>query len=119
MSSGKLVTGDGRTHIDSPLMRESLVDKRVIKKTHSEREFGTSKRIRTPSQVTWPPGIVKRIMRRSSLAASGEGCSTSSGRNSAAARIVSLLEAISSEVGMTFLPSKASSISSTSSCCDA
>jgi molybdenum storage protein len=39
MSSGKLVTGDGRTHIDSPLMRESLVDKRVIKKTHSEREF--------------------------------------------------------------------------------
>jgi molybdenum storage protein len=35
----KLVTGDGRTHIDSPLMRESLVDKRVIAKTHSEREF--------------------------------------------------------------------------------
>ncbi len=39
MSSGKLVTGDGRTHIDSPLMRESLVDKRVVRKTHSEREF--------------------------------------------------------------------------------
>jgi molybdenum storage protein len=37
--NGKLVTGDGRTHIDSPLMRESLVDRRVIAKTHSEREF--------------------------------------------------------------------------------
>lgn len=36
---GKLVTGDGRTHVESPLMRESLVDKRVIAKTHSEREF--------------------------------------------------------------------------------
>jgi molybdenum storage protein len=35
----KLVTGDGRTHVESPLMRESLVDKRVIAKTHSEREF--------------------------------------------------------------------------------
>ncbi len=35
----KLVTGDGRTHIDSLLMRESLVDKRVLAKTHSEREF--------------------------------------------------------------------------------
>jgi molybdenum storage protein len=35
----KLVTGDGRTHIESPLMRESLVDRRVIAKTHSEREF--------------------------------------------------------------------------------
>lgn len=34
----KFVTDDGRTHIDSPLMRESLVDRRVIKKTHSERE---------------------------------------------------------------------------------
>jgi molybdenum storage protein len=34
----KLVTGDGRTHIDSSLMRESLVDRRVIKKTDSERE---------------------------------------------------------------------------------
>jgi molybdenum storage protein len=36
---GKLVTGDGRTHISSPLMRESLVDKRVQQKTHSDREF--------------------------------------------------------------------------------
>ena len=35
----KLMQGDGRTHIDSPLMRESLVDRRVIAKTHSEREF--------------------------------------------------------------------------------
>src|SRR5262249_36233214 len=35
----KLVTGDGRTHIDSLLMRESLVDRRVVAKTHSEREF--------------------------------------------------------------------------------
>lgn len=35
----KLMTGDGRTHIASPLMRESLVDKRVVKKTHSEREL--------------------------------------------------------------------------------
>jgi molybdenum storage protein len=35
----KLVTGDGRTHIDSPLMRESLVDKRVIAKTDSDSEF--------------------------------------------------------------------------------
>ncbi|MFO0722634.1 MAG: uridine kinase [Myxococcota bacterium] len=34
----KLVTGDGRTHIESPLMRESLVDRRVVAKTHSERE---------------------------------------------------------------------------------
>jgi molybdenum storage protein len=33
------LTGDGRTHIDSPLMRESLVDRRVIARTHSEREF--------------------------------------------------------------------------------
>ena len=32
-------TGDGRTHIKSPLMRESLVDRRVIASTHSEREF--------------------------------------------------------------------------------
>jgi molybdenum storage protein len=31
--------GDGRTHIKSPLMRESLVDKRVIASTHSESEF--------------------------------------------------------------------------------
>jgi molybdenum storage protein len=35
----KLVTGDGRTHIDSALMRESLVDRRVIAKTASEREL--------------------------------------------------------------------------------
>jgi molybdenum storage protein len=35
----KLVTGDGRTHIVSPLMRESLVDRRVVAKTSSEREF--------------------------------------------------------------------------------
>lgn len=35
----KLVSGDGRTHIASPLMRESLVDRKVIAKTHSEREF--------------------------------------------------------------------------------
>ena len=35
----KLVTGDGRTHITSSLMRESLVDKRVIAKTQSDREF--------------------------------------------------------------------------------
>lgn len=34
----KFVTDDGRTHIDSTLMRESLVDRRVIKRTHSERE---------------------------------------------------------------------------------
>jgi molybdenum storage protein len=35
----KLLTGDGRTHISSTLMRESLVDKRVVAKTHSEREY--------------------------------------------------------------------------------
>jgi molybdenum storage protein len=35
----KLVSGDGRTHIESSLMRESLIDKRVIASTHSEREF--------------------------------------------------------------------------------
>ncbi len=35
----KLVTGDGRTHIDSPLMRESLVDRRVVAKTDSDNEF--------------------------------------------------------------------------------
>jgi molybdenum storage protein len=35
----KLVTGDGRTHIESALMRESLVDRRVIAKTSSEEEF--------------------------------------------------------------------------------
>lgn len=35
----KLMTGDGRTHIESRLMRESLVDRRVIARTDSEREF--------------------------------------------------------------------------------
>ena len=35
----KLVTGDGRTHIESSLMRESLVDRRVIAKTSSDNEF--------------------------------------------------------------------------------
>ncbi len=35
----KLVTGDGRTHIESPLMRESLVDRRVVATTSSENEF--------------------------------------------------------------------------------
>ncbi len=35
----KLVTGDGRTHIDSKLMRESLVDRRVVARTDSEREY--------------------------------------------------------------------------------
>jgi molybdenum storage protein len=39
MTRGRLLQGDGRTHIDSPLMRESLVDRRVIARTHSEREF--------------------------------------------------------------------------------
>jgi molybdenum storage protein len=35
----KLVTGDGRTHIESSLMRESLVDRRVVARTDSENEF--------------------------------------------------------------------------------
>lgn len=35
----KLVTGDGRTHIDSPLMRESLVNKNVVAKTHAQKEL--------------------------------------------------------------------------------
>ncbi|NUO54539.1 MAG: uridine kinase [Polyangiaceae bacterium] len=35
----KLVSDDGRTHIVSTLMRESLVDRRVIAKTASEGEF--------------------------------------------------------------------------------
>lgn len=39
MSKGRLLQGDGRTHIESPLMRESLVDRKVIARTHSEREF--------------------------------------------------------------------------------
>ena len=34
----KLVTGDGRTHIESKLMRESLVDKRILARTDSEHE---------------------------------------------------------------------------------
>lgn len=34
----KLVTGDGRTHISSSLMRESLVDRRVTAKTNSHHE---------------------------------------------------------------------------------
>jgi molybdenum storage protein len=34
-----LLQGDGRTHIESNLMRESLVDRKVIARTHSEREF--------------------------------------------------------------------------------
>jgi hypothetical protein len=34
----KLVTGDGRTHIESPLMRESLVDRRVLATTDSDHE---------------------------------------------------------------------------------
>jgi molybdenum storage protein len=37
--TSKLVTGDGRTHISSSLMRESLVDRRVVAKTDSDREF--------------------------------------------------------------------------------
>lgn len=35
----KLVTGDGRTHIESSLMRESLIDRRVIAKTDSDTEY--------------------------------------------------------------------------------
>ncbi len=35
----KLVTDDGRTHISSFLMKESLVDRRVLARTHSEREL--------------------------------------------------------------------------------
>lgn len=35
----KLVTSDGRIHVDSPLMRESLVDRRVVARTDSEHEF--------------------------------------------------------------------------------
>ncbi len=33
------MTGDGRTHIESQLMRESLQDRAVIARTHSENEF--------------------------------------------------------------------------------
>jgi len=35
----KLDTGDGRTHITSRLMQESLVDRRVVARTDSEHEF--------------------------------------------------------------------------------
>jgi molybdenum storage protein len=35
----KLVTGDGRTHIASSLMQESLVDRRVVARTRSAREL--------------------------------------------------------------------------------
>lgn len=35
----KLISSDGRTHIESSLMRESLVDKRVVATTDSEGEF--------------------------------------------------------------------------------
>ena len=35
----KLLTGDGRTHIESNLMHESLIDKRVIATTDSANEF--------------------------------------------------------------------------------
>src|SRR5687768_521359 len=34
----KLVTGDGRIHIESPLMKESLVDRRVLARTDSPSE---------------------------------------------------------------------------------
>jgi len=34
----KLIADDGRTHIKSSLMKESLVDQRVVRKTHSEHE---------------------------------------------------------------------------------
>jgi molybdenum storage protein len=39
MNKDGLVADDGRTHIRSNLMRESLVDKRVIARTHSDHEF--------------------------------------------------------------------------------
>src|SRR5258708_36920581 len=35
----KLVGGDGRTHIQSRLMRESLQDREVLSKTDSERDL--------------------------------------------------------------------------------
>lgn len=35
----KLVSGDGRTHIESRLMRESLQDRRVLESTDSERDL--------------------------------------------------------------------------------
>jgi len=39
MSTTKLVTGDGRTHIQSQLMRESLQDRAVLSHTESERDL--------------------------------------------------------------------------------
>jgi molybdenum storage protein len=36
---GQLVTGDGRTHIKSKLMRESLVNREVVAQTDSEHEY--------------------------------------------------------------------------------
>lgn len=36
---GKLVADDGRTHITSNLMKESLVDRRIVARTHTEREI--------------------------------------------------------------------------------
>jgi molybdenum storage protein len=35
----RLDVNDGRMHIESPLSRESLVDRRVVARTHSEHEF--------------------------------------------------------------------------------
>lgn len=35
----KLVTGDGRTHVSSPLMQESLVNRHVVGRTDSVHEF--------------------------------------------------------------------------------
>ncbi len=35
----KLISDDGRTHIESPLMRESLVDRRVLAKTRKDRQY--------------------------------------------------------------------------------
>jgi molybdenum storage protein len=39
MSTTKLVVGDGRTHIQSQLMRESLQDRAVLSHTESERDL--------------------------------------------------------------------------------
>lgn len=39
MSKNGLVADDGRTHIRSSLMRESLVDRKVIARTNSDHEF--------------------------------------------------------------------------------
>ena len=35
----KLISDDGRTHIESALMRESLVDRRVLAKTRKDRQY--------------------------------------------------------------------------------